>query len=76
MKLTEAKARQGGINGARALQCGAVYRIDEDYVTLSQIGDRLGVTKRVANGIFEKAKRLDGPVTWERLRTIRSASSR
>jgi DNA-directed RNA polymerase specialized sigma24 family protein len=46
----------------------SVYRIESENLTLAQIAERLAVSVRVATSRLEYARRMPGPVTWERLR--------
>lgn len=57
-----------GARGNKAAARGAVTCIEGDYVTTAQIGERLGISRGRAGERLSKARRLPGPVTWERLR--------
>jgi hypothetical protein len=55
--------------GARnARKNRAVHCIEGEYVTNSQIAERVGCTLAQTTFRMTRARRLPGPVTWERLR--------
>ena len=45
------------------------YCIEGEHVTTEQIAERLGISKRAAQGRLTKAQQSDGPVTWAALAT-------
>lgn len=57
-----------GANGNRASARGALHCIEGEYLTTAQIGERLGIERKRAGERLSRARRLPGPVTWERLR--------
>lgn len=57
-----------GANGNRAAARGAVTCIEGEYVTTAQIGERLGIDRKRAGERLSRARRIAGPVTWNRLR--------
>lgn len=50
----------------------SVHCIDGEYVTTAGIAERLGVKPRTASEKLSVARKMDGPVTWDRLREVSS----
>lgn len=48
------------------------YLIEGEYVTSAQIAERLGLSTSTAEGRFRRARKMEGPVTWDRLRGMGS----
>lgn len=44
--------------------------IEGEYLTATDIGERLGVSSSVARERLQRCKKMPGPVTWERLRSF------
>lgn len=49
----------------------AVYRIGDEYVNSEEIAERLEVSRTQAHQALKRAREIDGPITWERLRECR-----
>jgi hypothetical protein len=62
-----------GAAGNKAAARGAGTWIEGEYLTTAQIGERLGVSGKHAASLLSKARRMAGPVTWDRLRGGKAA---
>lgn len=49
----------------------ASYQIEGETLTTAEIAQRLACAASTAGSKLRKAKQLDGPVTWARLRELR-----
>lgn len=54
----------------RATKQPEVFRIENETVTLAEIGSRLGITDVSAARRLKKLREASGPITWLRLRAL------
>ena len=45
------------------------WRIEGEYVTITEIGQRVGVSVTVASGRLRRLQKASGAITWARLAT-------
>ena len=60
-------ARISGRRGTKLRSAEFFYSIENERVTMTEIGARNGISHRAAQERYRYAVKLDGPVTWERL---------
>jgi biotin operon repressor len=65
MRLTTAKAKASGKRGSQAAH---LHCIEGEYVTLKQIGDRVGVSEDTVRKVLAKLRKQEGAVTWDKIR--------
>jgi transcriptional regulator with XRE-family HTH domain len=65
-KKTIAKASNGG----KARRITQQYSIEGRLVLTKDIAEATGISIPAARAIFRKAREMEGPVTWERLRML------
>lgn len=58
---------QGAVQRKRPRGGQAVYMIEGENCTTTQIAERLGISRKAATNRICSARRLEGPVTWARL---------
>lgn len=44
------------------------WRIEGEYVTCAEIGERIGIGESAAASRLRRLQRASGPITWDRLR--------
>lgn len=54
-------------NWPRSRRAPSVYCIEGESLTMKEIAERIGCTVSVASARLNKAKQMQGPVTWKRL---------
>lgn len=68
----QAAARVRASHSAGRANPPARYQIEGETLTAAEIGVRLGNTKNTAEAKLRAARKMPGPVTWERLRGVSS----
>lgn len=53
--------------GGRAKHMNEKWRIEDDTLSLKEIGERLGLTPEGARSVLRREQKEPGPVTWARL---------
>lgn len=74
-RLKISREQQAAARARAAVSAGranppARHQIEGETLTCAEIGVRLGLAKNTAASKLRAAKKLDGPVTWARLREV------
>ena len=65
MRLTTEKAKASGKRGSQAAH---LHCIEGEYVTLRQMGERIGASEDTVRKILAKLRKQEGAVTWDKIR--------
>lgn len=66
-KATPAEVIRANVRALAVQRAGTDCCIEGGYYTRTQIAERLGVARKTANDRLRRARKMDGPVTWEKL---------